>query len=43
MKEAKRDVFEWIEAWYNTHRLHSLDTKTLCFLKNSLTLTRIIS
>ena len=23
MKEAKSDVFEWIEAWYNTKRLHS--------------------
>ena len=23
MKEAKTEVFEWIEAWYNTHRLHS--------------------
>ena len=23
MKEAKTDVFEWIEAWYNTKRLHS--------------------
>ena len=23
MKEAKSDVFEWIEAWYNTTRLHS--------------------
>lgn len=23
MKEAKNDIFEWIEAWYNTKRLHS--------------------
>ena len=23
MNEARRDVFEWIESWYNTHRLHS--------------------
>ena len=23
MKEAKTDIFEWIEAWYNTKRLHS--------------------
>ena len=23
MKEAKTDVFEWIEAWYNTKRLSS--------------------
>ena len=23
MKEAKTEVFEWIEAWYNTRRLHS--------------------
>ena len=23
MNEARRDVFEWIEAWYNTHRLYS--------------------
>lgn len=23
MKEAKREIFEWIEAWYNTRRLHS--------------------
>ena len=23
MKEAKTEVFEWIEAWYNTKRLHS--------------------
>ena len=21
--EAKSDVFEWIEAWYNPHRRHS--------------------
>lgn len=23
MKEVKTEVFEWIEAWYNTRRLHS--------------------
>ena len=23
MEEAKADLFEWIEAWYNTQRLHS--------------------
>ena len=23
INEARRDVFEWIEGWYNTHRLHS--------------------
>ena len=23
MQEAKTDLFEWIEAWYNTQRLHS--------------------
>ncbi|MEM7711370.1 MAG: integrase core domain-containing protein, partial [Pseudomonadota bacterium] len=21
--EARRDLFAWIEGWYNTHRLHS--------------------
>ena len=21
--EARRDLFGWIEGWYNTHRLHS--------------------
>ena len=21
--EAREDIFEWIEGWYNTHRLHS--------------------
>ena len=23
LDEARRDLFEWIEGWYNTHRLHS--------------------
>ena len=23
LSEAREDVFEWIEGWYNTHRLHS--------------------
>ena len=23
MEEARRDLFEWIEAWYNTQRIHS--------------------
>ena len=23
LEEARRDIFEWIEAWYNTQRLHS--------------------
>ena len=23
MKEARKDIFEWIESWYNTQRLHS--------------------
>ena len=23
MEEAKEDIFEWIEGWYNTKRLHS--------------------
>ena len=23
LTEAREDVFEWIEGWYNTHRLHS--------------------
>ena len=24
VNEARLDIFEWIEGWYNTHRLHSL-------------------
>ena len=23
LSEARRDIFEWIEGWYNTQRLHS--------------------
>ena len=23
MNEAREEIFEWIEGWYNTHRLHS--------------------
>ena len=40
LSEAREDIFEWIEGWYNTHRLHSsLGYKSPVEFENKMRIT----